>query len=416
MTRPATAPAVRAGPGSGLPAVPRGFRLGALHCGIKSDPAKSDLVLIATEAPAAAAGVYTTTRMPAAPVIVDRARTPAEGIRAVVVNSGNANACTGERGIEDALATARIAAAAVGARPEQALVLSTGIIGRFLPMDRIRAGLAALEGGLDTGPDALLAAARGIMTTDTVPKVAGRTAVIGSAEVRVTGFAKGAAMIGPNLATMLAVVMTDAGISARLAQELLASAADDSFNCISVDGHQSTNDSVLFLASGAAGGPRLDEAAPRERAAFRAALHEVCRDLARAIPADGEGATHLVTIDVIGGRSRDDARRIARCVADSPLVKTAIAGADPNWGRIISALGNAGVAFDPAGVELELNGTLLFRGGGPVPFDGVAVSASIRDHRETSIVLRLRDGDAAVRFWTTDLTAEYVRLNAEYTT
>ncbi len=251
------------------------------------------------------------------------------------------------------------------------------------------------------------------MTTDTVEKLAGRKLKLASGEVTLVGMAKGAAMIGPNMATMLGVVLTDAPITPQDAQAALADAVQDSFNCISVDGHMSTNDTVLLLASGAAGSsPLLGD----DLAAFREAFGLVCMELAKAIPADGEGAEHLITIDVEGCADRSAARIIAKTVAESPLVKTAIAGADPNWGRIVSAAGYCGVPFDPAGVDLIVNGTLLYERGAPVAFNKTAVSESIRNNRDTSVLLRFREGDGRIRFWTTDLTAEYVRLNADYHT
>ena len=393
--------------------VPRGFRLTGLHCGIKTDPARFDLTLIVTDRPATAAGVYTQNRVFAAPVALDRQRTPGDSIRAVVCNSGNANACTGDRGLDDAREMARLAAAVCGASPEQALVLSTGIIGEFMPMQKVAGGIAAAGQKLGSDPESLVAAARGMMTTDTVEKLAGRTLNLASGEVTLVGMAKGAAMIGPNMATMLGVLLTDAALAPRDAQAALTAAVADSFNCISVDGHMSTNDTVLLLAGGAASQAPLQG---EELAAFNEALGQVAMDLAQAIPADGEGAEHLITIDVEGCADRERARRIAKTVAESPLVKTAIAGADPNWGRIVSAAGYSGVPFDPAGVDLVVNGTLLYRQGAPVAFDKAAVSGSIRNNRDTSIVLRFREGDQRVRFWTTDLTAEYVRLNADYHT
>jgi len=215
------------------------------------------------------------------------------------------------------------------------------------------------------------------------------------------------------MATMLAVVMTDAALDPNTAQTLLKAAVDRSFNCISVEGHMSTNDTVLLLASGAATKQPL---AGGDLAAFQSALSELCIELARQIPDDGEGASHLITIDVRGCKTRDDARRIARTVADSALVKTAVAGGDPNWGRIVSAAGYAGVSFDPAGVDLSVNGFSLYERGGPVAFDARTVSTAIKSSRETNILLTLREGTAAVRFWTSDLNVEYVRFNADYTT
>jgi len=396
-----------------MPSVPLGFRLAGAHCGLKRNPTRHDMALIVSDQPAVAAGVYTTNLVYAAPVALNRQRTPSDSMRAIVINSGNANACTGDRGMEDARRMAELASQVADTSADQVLVLSTGVIGEFLPMDKITAGIASLADKLADDEQSLVDAARGMLTTDTVHKLAGRTVQCSTGELRIVGLAKGAAMIGPRMATMLGVVLTDAPLAKDDAQRLLAAAVDDTFNCISVDGHMSTNDTVLLLANGAAGGSPLEG---DDLAAFAGALGEVCLDLAKAIPADGEGATHLVTIDVAGCRSRDDAHRIAKMVAESVLVKTAIAGADPNWGRIVSAAGYAGVPFDPRGVDLHLNGTLLYERGAPVRFDAAAVSASVREHRNTSIELTFREGNAAVRFWTTDLTAEYVRLNADYHT
>jgi glutamate N-acetyltransferase/amino-acid N-acetyltransferase len=372
-----------------------------------------DLSLVVSDVPAVAAGVYTRNLVFAAPVALDRARTPFGSARVVVINSGNANACTGQRGLDDAAEMARLAAAACGAAAPQALVMSTGIIGNFLDMEKISAGILAAAQRLSASEDNLVAAARGMLTTDTTHKLSGRRIDLDGRSVQITGMAKGAAMIGPNMATMLGLVLTDAPLEVKAAQELLSDVADRSFNCISVDGHMSTNDTVLLLANGAAGGPPLAGAALQ---AFRDGLLEVCKELARSIPADGEGATHLIALEVQGCASEATARQIAKTVADSPLVKTAVAGADPNWGRIVSAAGYAGVAFDPGQVQLHVNGHLLYQHGTPVDFDAAVVSASIRGQRDTSIVLRFCEGSASTTFWTTDLTAEYVRLNADYHT
>ncbi len=393
--------------------VPKGFEVAGVYSGVKLNPNSKDLTLIVTDTPAVAAGVYTQNRVFAAPVAVDRARTPSDDIRAVVVNSGNANACTGEQGMTDALDMARLAAAVCGADPEQSLVLSTGIIGELMPMDKIAAGIALAGEQLNSDEASLLDAARGIITTDLAEKLAARQLQIGGRTIQITGIAKGSGMIGPNMATMLGVVMTDARLTAADAQTVLAAVADDTFNCISVEGHTSTNDTVLLLASGAAGGEPL---AGADLTAFGESLHEVCVELARAIPDDGEGATHLIEIEVHGCGSVDDARLIAKTIANSALVKTAVAGADPNWGRIVSAAGYAGVAFDPATVDLHVNGTLLYEQGRPVPFDAAAVSDAMRGERETRIVLDLGQGTGRARFWTSDLTAEYVRINADYHT
>jgi glutamate N-acetyltransferase/amino-acid N-acetyltransferase len=393
--------------------LPQGFRAAAVYTGVKRKADKLDLTLIVSDRPAVAAGVFTQNLVFAAPVKLCRQRTPSEKIRAVVINSGNANACTGEQGDRDAAAMANKAAAAVGVDPEQVLVMSTGVIGELMPMEKILPGIDAAAQRLGASEDSLVAAARGMMTTDTRPKICSRTVQIDDRQICVCGIAKGAAMIGPNLATMLAVITTDATLSQADAHAGLHDAADESFNCISVEGHTSTNDSVLLLANGAAGGPPL---AGTGLAKFQATLVEVCEFLAQSIPADGEGASHLITVEVHGCKTREDATQIARSIANSPLVKTAVAGNDPNWGRIVSAAGYSGVDFDPAKACLHLNGSLLYEHGRPVQFDGDAISAAMAADRNTGIVLLLEEGEASARFWSTDLTAEYVRLNADYHT
>ncbi len=392
---------------------PKGYRGTGLYCGIKRDTSRYDLSLIVSDTPATAAGVYTQNLVCAAPVTLDRSRTPGQRIRTVVTNSGNANACTGERGLRDAEEMGRLAALACAAEPDAALVLSTGVIGEFLPLEKIAKGIEQAAKQLGSDEQSLISAARGIMTTDTVHKLASRTLSLAGREIRVTGMCKGAAMIGPNMATMLGVILTDAPLRPEAAQQALTRAVADSFNCVSVEGHMSTNDTVLLLANGAAGGEPLTGA---DLDCFQKTLDEVCIELARAIPADGEGVTHLVTLEISGCANRDDAMRIAKNVANSALVKTAIAGADPNWGRIVSAAGYADVPFDPRAVTLHVNGFLLYQSGAPTRFDAAAVSRSIRENRETLVQLAFSQGDARVRFWTTDLTAEYVRLNADYHT
>jgi glutamate N-acetyltransferase/amino-acid N-acetyltransferase len=393
--------------------------LAGIHSGVKRNPNKEDLSLVLSERDAVGVGVYTKNLVFGAPVAVNRERTPSNSIRAVVINSGVANACTGKRGVDDARQMAAWAAEACGIGQEQTLVMSTGVIGEFLPLEKIHQGITAVHKKLGQDEASLESAARGMMTTDTVPKIRGREILIDGQPIRITGMAKGAAMISPNMATMLAVVMTDAALTIEDAHAALTDAVDESFNCISVDGHMSTSDTVLLLANGAAGQRAGSSPTPlsgKPLADFRATLVEVCEDLAQSIPADGEGATHLITVEVHGCQTRADAVQIGRTIADSPLVKTAIAGSDPNWGRIVSAAGYAGIKFDPAKVSLYLNAILLYEHGVPVKFDAKAVSESIASKRDTSIVLLLEEGTAAARFWTTDLTAEYVRLNAEYHT
>ncbi len=391
--------------------IPEGFRASGVKAGIKPSGGL-DLALLACDRPCAAAGTFTTNRVAAAPVQWCRAIVPSPSVRAIVVNAGNANAATGEQGLANARAMAAVTAAKVGCDEGQVLVASTGVIGRQLPMDRVEQGIGLAAKSLAEGAESFHEASLAILTTDTRPKVVSRAILVGDREVKIFGMAKGAAMIGPNMATMLAFLLTDARITPGILQGILSGAVEDSFNSISVEGHTSTNDTVLMLARSTEM-PALQGA---DLSRFSGVVREVCSELARMIPADGEGATHLITIEVQGCLDRDEARTIARAVADSPLVKAAIHGADPNWGRIVSAAGYAGVPFDEAEMSLWLNQTPLYRKGGPLPFDEAAVSAGIRDNRETHIRLEFARGEGAARFWTCDLTEEYIRLNADYTT
>lgn len=392
--------------------VPKGFRAAAVKAGIKPS-GNLDLAILAADGPCASAGTFTTNRIAAAPVQWDRKLLPSGEIRAIVVNAGNANAATGAEGLANARATAEAVAAGLGCEVEAVLVASTGVIGHQLPMEKVRAGVAKALADLSHAESSFRAASDAILTTDTHPKVISRKGQLGGTDVRLLGICKGAAMIGPRMATMLAFLLTDANVAPDDLAALLFPAVDRSFNCISVEGHASTNDTVLLLANGAAGGPPLEGA---DLAAFAEMVAAACVDLAMMIPGDGEGSTHRITIDVEGANTTEEARTIARAVADSPLVKTAIHGADPNWGRIVSAAGYSGVEFDEADLSLWLNGTMLYRAGAPQPFDSAAVSADLRKNRETSIRFVLNRGTAGIRFWTSDLTAEYVRLNADYTT
>jgi glutamate N-acetyltransferase / amino-acid N-acetyltransferase len=389
-------------------AVPQGWRFAGVKAGIKPSGG-ADLAALVSDRVAAAAGVYTTNRLQAAPVQLCRQRTP-RGLRAVLVNAGNANACTGDQGLRDAEAAAGLLAAALGCPAEQVAMCSTGVIGRPLPMAVFPAGTKAVAAALAHSPAAVEAAARAIMTTDTRPKIVSRTVATPHGPRVVLGICKGAAMIGPNLATMLAFVVTDARLAAAELDAMLRQAMDRSFHCVGVEGHTSTNDTVLLLANGAAG-PEPDDAA-----VFAPVVTEVCAALAMEIAKDAEGAAHFVTIDVTGTRTDDDARRIAKEVADSPLVKTAIFGADPNWGRICSAAGYAGVPFAETDLSLKLNGMPLYVRGVPLPFDAAAASRHLKDHRDVRIELTLTLGAGHCRFWTCDLTYDYVRLNADYTT
>jgi len=387
--------------------LPQGFRASGVRAGIKPSGGL-DMAALVSDRDCSAAGTFTTNRVAAAPVHWDRSLLPSASIRGIIINAGNANAATGRQGLDNARATAAGAAAVLGCRTDQVLVASTGVIGHQLPMSRVEAGLRSALGAATADQAGFRDASHAILTTDTRPKVVSLRKDVGGRTVTLLGLAKGAAMIGPNMATMLGFLLTDAKVSPEALHGILKYAVEDSFNCISVEGHMSTNDSVLALANGASGA--------EDFGALSGLVAEACIILARMIPDDGEGATHLITIDVEGASTPEDARAIARAVADSPLVKTAIHGADPNWGRIVSAAGYAGVAFEEADLSLWLNGTPLYREGAPLPFDDAAVSADLRANRETRIRLVLNHGPAAVRFWTCDLTAEYIRLNADYTT
>ncbi|MSR54043.1 MAG: bifunctional glutamate N-acetyltransferase/amino-acid acetyltransferase ArgJ [Gemmataceae bacterium] len=386
--------------------LPKGFRFAGVHCGLRSsEPGRLDLALIVSDMPAAAAGVFTQNRVAAAPVHVCKERLPRNDARGIVICSGNANACTGEQGMSDARRMTALAAREIGCTPEQMLVASTGVIGRFLPMDVFETGIPAGAKKLGSDLAAFEAAATAILTTDTRIKTASRQV----GPYVVAGFAKGAAMIGPNMATMLGFVLTDAPIRADDLQSILRGAVETSFNCISVEGHTSTNDTVLILANGT-GSPLA------ELAAFSIAVKELCEELARGIASDAEGANHLVTIDVAGCRSDADAKKIAKTVAESALVKSAIYGADPNWGRFVSAAGYAGVEFEETDLSCWMGPFELYRAGVPLPFDPKSASAYLKDNREVHLRLVLTLGIGKCRFYTCDLTPEYVRLNADYTT
>jgi glutamate N-acetyltransferase / amino-acid N-acetyltransferase len=388
--------------------LPTGYRFAGVHCGLRaSEPGRLDLALVVSDRPAAAAGVFTRNRVAAAPVHVCRERLPRADARGFVVCSGNANACTGERGLADARRMAELVAREVGCKPDQMLVASTGVIGRLLPMAVFETGIPAAAKQLGADPGHFAAAATAILTTDTRTKTAARP--VGPHVV--AGFAKGAAMIGPNMATMLGFVLTDAAVPANVLQDFLRRAVADTFNCISVEGHTSTNDTVLVLANGS--GPPLEGDRLGE---FGTAVKDVCADLARAIAADAEGASHLVTIDVEGCRTDAEAKQIAKTIAESALVKTAIYGADPNWGRFVSAAGYSGVEFAEADLTLWMGPFELYRAGAPLPFEPMAASAYLRDNREVHLRLVFALGSGRCRFYTCDLTAEYVRLNADYTT
>lgn len=393
---------------------PKGFRAAGVACGIKTKPGTPDLALLVADAPAAAAALFTTNKVVAAPVVLDRRVIRSGRVRAIVVNSGNANACTGAQGLKDAKAMAAIAAKAVGVKPAEVLVGSTGIIGHFLPMEKVSAGICAAAGQLDSTPAAAEAFARAIMTTDLKMKMSAAQGQVGAATVTVAGVCKGSGMIAPNMATMLAYLTTDANIDSAALKVALRVAADVSFNAITVDGHSSTNDTVAILASGAAGGPEI-VAGSSEFAAFSSLLFNVCQDLALQIVADGEGATRVVEVRIEGARSDKDARLAARAVANSPLVKCAVNGGDPNWGRVVSAVGYSGAKMDEGKLRHWIGDLLVFDAGMPTAFDQAAAGALMRGSR---VLLRvdLGLGSANYTCWTCDLSKDYVSINADYHT
>lgn len=393
--------------------LPQGYRVSGVHCGIKKASDCEDVTLIVADVPSLAVAVYTQNAFRAAPVILDEDRTPSKTIRAIVANSGNANACTGETGRKNAIQMTELVADACSVNADDVLVLSTGIIGEHLPMKNIAAGIQSAAAALSTEDLSLESAARGIMTTDTHPKLASRTVEIDGKEVTVTGIAKGAAMIGPNMATMLGILLTDANLDVGDAEACLADAVETSFHSISVEGHTSTNDTVVMMANATAiSKPLKADSLTR----FRETVNEVCVELARSIPNDGEGATHLIEISITGASDDGDARTIAKTVADSALVKTAICGADPNWGRIVSAVGYANATVNASSLSLRINGTLVFENECPVNFDAEELGKSIRQNRTTNVDIDMGISDGSCRFWTCDLTAEYVRINADYHT
>jgi len=387
-----------------------GFRASGVACGIKPS-GRPDLALIVSERPAAAAGVFTRSRFPGAPVVVSRRRMRSGQARAVVCNSGVSNVATGAQGLQDARDMTAEVAVRLDVAPSDVQVASTGVIGPRLPMDRVRSGIGAAVDAL--APNGWMRAARAIMTTDKRPKlVATQGGGFG-----LCGIAKGAGMIMPKMATMLAFLASDAAIAAPLLDHMLRETVQDTFNCLTIDGEMSTSDMVLVLANGASGGrPVASERAPRARD-FRRALGEVCGELVERLATDGEGVTRLAEVRVSGARSRAAAERVARKIANSALVKTALFGGDPNWGRIIQAAGAAGVPFVPAQVSVSIGGVALLRGGEPVVANGVRQRAQKAMRRKrVAIDVGLGNGPGRARVLTTDFSYDYVRINAEYTT
>jgi glutamate N-acetyltransferase/amino-acid N-acetyltransferase len=424
--------------------IPRGFRFAATSCGLKKTGGL-DLALIVSDTPASAAAVFTTNLVQAAPVVLSRehVRKSEQRMRAIVVNSGNANCCTGREGMRASQDTAARTAREIGCEADEIIVCSTGVIGVPMQVEKILSALPELAGSRAVRGESFDAVTHAIMTTDTGPKWAAAQCRIAGKMVRLLGCAKGAGMIHPNMATMLAFVVTDAAIAPALLRRALREVAARTFNSITVDGDTSTNDTLAVLANGASGARRIKRVVGRgfspdnqlgrkkgtsapeaDYRRFVSALEKVCRSLALAIVADGEGAQRVVEIEVRGARSDRDARSIALTIAHSPLVKTALAGADPNWGRILAAAGRAGVRFDPNRTRITLAGIPVFRRGRPLDFDERAAHQAmlakhiciVMDLGERTPKRKLETTSHAARIYTCDFTAEYVRINASYRT
>ena len=390
---------------------PKGFKAAGVKAGIKKS-GNLDLALIYTEKEAAVAGVFTKNAVAAAPVIVSREVVKGGKAHAIVANAGCANACTGEKGLANARKMAALAAAEVGCASEEVLVGSTGIIGVNLPMDKLEAGIKAAAAELSE--DGSKNAGNAIITTDTYSKACSCEVEIGGQAVRFGAIAKGSGMIQPNMATMLCYITTDANISSQLMQKALSEIVEVSFNMISVDGDMSTNDTVLVLANGASGAAEITDGSP-EYDKFYATLKEICQELSKRIAADGEGATKFLTINVSGTKTFEDAKTVAMSIAKSPLVKTAFFGEDPNWGRVICAVGYAGIPMVPEKTVIKFGGVPVYANGLGAEFSEDDIHKVMAEH-DIVIDVEMGMGDAKATVWSCDFSYEYVKINGEYHT
>jgi len=389
----------------------KGFQTSAVSAGIRYAN-RLDLGLIFSETPVVTAGAFTTNQVKAAPVILDMERLKQGKAQAVLINSGCANACTGEQGMQAAIAAGNSVASALGIAQELVQVSSTGVIGEQLNVQAMEKAMPELVAGLS--PDNFDLVAKAIMTTDTVSKTASRTVLIGGQEVHFMGMAKGAGMIMPNMATMLAFVLTDARISFQQLHGALIKGVERTFNRITIDGDTSTNDMVLVMANGAAGNPWIDEDASENLAIFQEALEELLKDLALQIVADGEGATKFITIRVCGAREESDGERIARTVANSSLVKTAFFGEDANWGRIIAAMGRSGVGIYPERVDIAFGDVLIVKNGLGQGKEAERAATSVLKEKNIVVTIDLKDGNGCAEIYTCDFSIDYVKINADY--
>ena len=396
-------------------ALPKGFRFAATACGLKKTGAL-DLAILSSDVPASAAAVFTQNLVVAAPVTLSKKHLVASKghMRAVVVNAGNANCATGSQGDFASQRTVEEAARCLGLPPRELFVCSTGVIGVQIPVEKILRALPMLARNRRPSARSFAELSLSICTTDTRPKTASASFRMSGKRIHLIGCAKGAGMIHPNMATTLAFVATDAVISPSLLQRTLRDVTGRTFNAVSVDGDTSTNDTLLVLANGAAGAPAVADGSKAHRQ-FSAALEAVCGSLAQQIVADGEGAQRVIEIEVRGAKTESAAKKIAETIATSPLVKTAFAGGDPNWGRIFAAAGRSGVKFDPSLVEITMAGIKVLKRGQPLDFNERAASNKLlADH--VPITVHLHAGQASAKYWTCDFTAEYVRINASYRT
>jgi glutamate N-acetyltransferase/amino-acid N-acetyltransferase len=399
--------------------IPAGFRFAATTAGLKRS-GRPDFVLIVADEAASAAAVFTANRVSAAPLAVDKAHLKATGgrVRVVAINAGNANCAAGQAGLDAAYATCAAAAVEFGCKPEEVFPSSTGIIGVPLPVEKLVAALPAVKAELGAESDHFQQVAQAILTTDLVEKTAFARLVIGDREVRIAAVGKGSGMIHPRLvphATMLIYILTDAEIEPGVLQGMLNEAVEVSFNRISVDGDTSTNDTVLLLASGASG-VRIEAGVNGKAGEFEVALKQVATSLAKQIVADGEGVQHVVELRINGAATDAEAVVVAKAIAHSPLVKTAWAGSDPNWGRLMAAIGNSGAQIDPERIDIWFGELRICRNGGLAAEMDVAAAHAYLKQAEFSIRIELNQGEGSCVFWTTDLTAEYVRINADYST
>jgi glutamate N-acetyltransferase/amino-acid N-acetyltransferase len=394
---------------------PKGFKAGSVHCGLKRNSRNHDIGIIFSEQPCKAAALFTTNQIVAAPIKYSRNVVQNGTAHAIVVNSGNANACTGKKGEKDAEAMALLTSGHLNIKPDEVIVASTGIIGHHLPMAKIKSGISKSSERLGNQNTHAINIAKAIMTTDLVPKHIAVKTKIGGKEVTIGAIAKGSGMISPDMATMFCFITTDAAISLNTLRSCIKQSTRSSFNQITVDGHMSTSDMVAILANGMAHNRNITSSTKSDLTLFQKALDYVTLSMAKAIVKDGEGATKFIQVEVHEAKSISDAKKIARTIAESPLVKTAINGEDPNWGRIVSAAGYAGVTLDESKLKLSINKITIYRKGLPVT-PAPKILSNVMKKNEITIQLHLGMGNKSTTLWTCDLSKEYVKINADYHT